>query len=337
MRAPAFWWRPDPSPLATLLRPAAAAYAAVAVRRMRQPGATADVPVICVGNFTVGGAGKTPAALTLAHMLAAEGHKPFFLTRGYGGRLAGPVRVDPAAHKAGDVGDEPLLLARAFPTIVARDRRAGAQLAAGDGAGVVVMDDGLQNPSLAKDLSFAVVDGATGSGNGLCLPAGPLRAPLAAQWPKVDAVIVVGDGAPLAVINEAEVRSKPVLRARLEPEATHAAPLRGRRVLAFAGIGRPDKFFATLRECGATVVAERRFSDHHPYRADEIRAILAEAQANGLDVVTTEKDLVRIASLPDVPFLTADIKVLPVHLVFEESMVQDLLSRALAQGKSRRA
>lgn len=339
MRAPAFWWRSNPSPLATLLRPPAAAYGAVAARRMRQPGAAADVPVICVGNFTVGGAGKTPAALTLAHMLAAGGHKPFFLTRGYGGRLTGPVRVDPAAHKASDVGDEPLLLARSFPTVVARDRPAGAHLGARDGASVLVMDDGLQNPSLAKDLTFAVFDGAAGIGNGLCLPAGPLRAPPAAQWQKVDAVIIVGDCAgDGGIAGEARARSKPVLRARLEPEAAVASDVRGRSVLAFAGIGRPEKFFATLQECGATVVAEKRFADHHPYRGDEVRAILAEARASSLDVVTTEKDLVRIAGLPDAPSLTAGVKALPVRLVFEhEGAVRDLLSRALSSTANRRA
>jgi tetraacyldisaccharide 4'-kinase len=306
---------------------------------MRQSGAAADVPVICIGNFTVGGAGKTPAALALARMLAAAGHKPFFLTRGYGGRLAGPVRVDASAHSASDVGDEPLLLARAFPTIVARDRPAGARLAAQDGASVVVMDDGLQNPSLAKDLTFAVIDGATGVGNGLCFPAGPLRAPLAVQWPRVDAVIVVGDGASAAAIRgERQARSKLVLRARLEPDSDAAAHLRGRRVLAFAGIGRPDKFFATLKECGAMIVAEKPFADHHPYRGDEIRAIVAEANANDLDVVTTEKDFVRIAGLPDAASLTANIGALPVRLVFDdESKLRDLLSQSVGSPEEQRA
>jgi tetraacyldisaccharide 4'-kinase len=175
--------RRNPTLTATLLRPAAALYGAVAAARLRRPGVTAEVPVICVGNFTAGGAGKTPAALALAQLLREADHRPAFLTRGYGGRLPGPVRVDPERHGAGDVGDEPLLLARQHPTVVSRDRPAGARLCVEGGASVVVMDDGLQTRRLAKTLSVAVVDGAGGLGNGLCLPAGPLRAPLDAQWP----------------------------------------------------------------------------------------------------------------------------------------------------------
>jgi tetraacyldisaccharide 4'-kinase len=297
---------------------------------MRRSREAATAPVVCVGNFTVGGAGKTPAALALARILAADGQKPVFLTRGYGGRLAGPLRVDPAVHKAGDVGDEPLLLQRAFPTIVARDRPAGARLAARESAGVIVMDDGLQNPSLAKNLALAVVDGTTGVGNGLCLPAGPLRAPLAAQWPKVDAVIVIGEGRPGAVLaREAGARSKPVFRARLEPDAAIAGQWRGRKVLAFAGIGQPEKFFATLQRCGAAVVRSKSFPDHHPYGPEDIRAILAEAKAHDLHVVTTEKDFVRIAGLSGAAPDT--IKVLPVRLVFDnEKALRGLLRERLS-------
>jgi tetraacyldisaccharide 4'-kinase len=297
---------------------------------MRRSGKAAEVPVVCIGNFTVGGAGKTPTALALARILAAEAQKPFFLTRGYGGRLAGPVRVDPAAHKASDVGDEPLLLARACPTIVARNRPAGARLAARDGASVIVMDDGLQNPSLAKNLALAVVDGATGLGNGLCLPAGPLRAPLAAQWPKVDAVIVVGEGAPgAALARQAGARSKPVFRARLEPDAAIAGQWRGRRVFAFAGIGQPEKFLATLQRCGAAVVRSKSFPDHHPYKPADIGAILAEAKAHDLHVVTTEKDFARIAALSG-GASPGTIKVLPVRLAFDnERALRDLLRERL--------
>jgi tetraacyldisaccharide 4'-kinase len=292
-------------------------YGAVAARRLRQPGEIAAVPVICIGNFTVGGTGKTPAALAIAEFLASEGQTPFFLTRGYGGRLAGPLQVDPAVHEAGDVGDEPLLLARAFPTIVARERPAGARLAAQSGASVIVMDDGLQNPSLTKDLSFAVIDGATGIGNGLCLPAGPLRAPFVDQWAHADAVIVVGDGAPgAALAREASTKAKPVFCGRLEPDHAAASRLQGRRVSGFAGIGQPEKFFATLRDCGAAVVRAKSFPDHHPYNVDEIHAILADARADSLDVVTTEKDFVRLSGLRDLGPLHASIQVLPVRLVF---------------------
>jgi tetraacyldisaccharide 4'-kinase len=229
------------------------------------------------------------------------------------------------------VGDEPLLLARAYPTVVAHNRPAGAELCTADGATVIVMDDGLQNPSLVKDLAVAVIDGAVGVGNGLCLPAGPLRAPLAAQWPHVHAVLIVGEGAPgAALAKEAEHRGKPVLRAHLEPEPAAAARLRGRRVLAFAGIGRPEKFFATLQDCGATLVRTQPFPDHHPYRAGEIRALLDEAKAKGLDVITTEKDFVRIAELAELGAAHTRILTLPVRLAFDdEAAVRKMRSRLI--------
>ena len=336
MRAPAFWWRPHPSPVARLLQAPAVVYGAIAGRRMRQAGTRAALPVVCVGNFTVGGSGKTPAALALAALLAETGMRPFFLTRGYGGRLAGPIRVDPEVHTSTDVGDEALLLARAFPTIVARGRPAGAALCANGGAGVIVMDDGLQNPSLVKDLAIAVIDGAVGIGNGLCLPAGPLRAPLAAQWPRAHAALVVGDGAPGdALAKDAAQRGKPVLTGRLEPDPGVAARLIGRRVLAFAGIGRPDKFFRTLAECGATLVRTRAFADHHPYRADEIRLLLGEADADGLELVTTEKDLVRIAGLAGPGGAAARIQALPVRLAIDDmAALRALLSRVTEDARA---
>jgi tetraacyldisaccharide 4'-kinase len=194
----------------------------------------------------------------------------------------------------------------------------------------VVMDDGMQNPSLAKDLTFAVVDAAVGIGNGLTVPAGPLRAPLAAQWPQVNAVITVGDGEPPGSLRaEAKARNKAVFGARLRPDAVAAASVRTRGVLAFAGIGRPGKFFATLREAGADVVREISFPDHHPYREDEIRAILAEATASGLVAITTEKDHVRIAALPGLGSASGDIRVLPVRLVVdhESALVRILLQQ----------
>jgi tetraacyldisaccharide 4'-kinase len=330
MRAPAFWWRQQPSPFSVLLQAPAALYAAIAARRMRRPGARAPLPVVCIGNFTVGGSGKTPAALAVAALLASREQRPFFLSRGYGGRLAGPIRVDPAKHRARDVGDEPLLLARAFPVVVSRDRPAGAKLCAAQGASLVVMDDGLQNASLVKDLAIAVVDGASGIGNGLCLPAGPLRAPLAAQWPHVHAVIVVGDGAPGDVIaGEAQRRGIPVLTARLEADPEVAARLRGRRILAFAGIGRPEKFFATLDACGAAVVQTQSFPDHHPFTADEIDALVAAAAAEDLHLVTTEKDLVRIAALGEVLGGSARIQALPVRLAIDESRLSELAAARL--------
>jgi len=275
MRPPAFWAAGPDHPAARCLAPLGAAYGALVARRMDRPGARAGCPILCLGNFTLGGAGKTPAALALAAVLADLGRTPAFLSRGYGGRTAGPVQVDLARHDADAVGDEPLLLARRAPTVVSRDRPAGAALCRALGADTIVMDDGLQNPSLVKDLSLAVIDGPAGLGNGLPVPAGPLRAPLDRQWRHVAGLILVGDGAPgEAVARAAEARGLPVHRARLVRETDDLA---GRRCLAFAGIGRPDKFFATLAEAGAVIAATRPFPDHHRYRAGELATLATEA------------------------------------------------------------
>ncbi|KMO31423.1 tetraacyldisaccharide 4'-kinase [Methylobacterium variabile] len=311
-QAPDFWWRADRAPAARLLAPIGLVYGALAARRMARPGAAAPCPVVCIGNFSLGGAGKTPTALAVAGLLRDLGRRPAFLSRGYGGRLSGPVRVDPARHDAAAVGDEPLLLTRAAPTIVARDRVAGAQACREAGADVVVMDDGLQNPSLAKDLALAVFDGAVGLGNGRVVPAGPLRAPAAAQWPRIHAALVIGDGAPGArVLAEAEARGLPALRGRLVPDPAAATALRGRRLLAFAGIGRPDKFFSTLRDLGADLRDARAFPDHHAFTAAEAAALAAEAARRDLLLVTTEKDRVRLpAEMP--------VGTLPVVLALED-------------------
>ena len=335
MRAPAFWSERTPSLAANLLRPAASLYGALAARRLRGEGEAVPVPVICVGNFTAGGTGKTPAALAVARLLKDMGESPAFLTRGYGGRLAGPVRVDAMAHTAVEVGDEPLLLARLAPTVVARDRPAGARLCVACGASVIVMDDGLQNPSLRKDFALAVVDGETGLGNALCLPAGPLRAPMAAQWPLVHAVIVNGEGVPGdEVAREAIARGKPVFRARLEPDPSAIPRLNGTPVLAFAGIGRPQKFFATVVASGAVVTRSRAFPDHHPYSPADLRSLRAEAERDGLALATTEKDLVRIAGLgADV---TRGILPLPVTLAFaDEEAFRTMLAAACPPSRGR--
>jgi tetraacyldisaccharide 4'-kinase len=335
MREPPFWWRQD-GLAAAMLAPFAAVYGAVAARRLAQPGAKAAVPVVCIGNPTVGGAGKTPAVLTVARMLAADGEKPVFLTRGYGGRLAGPVRVDPLQHRAADVGDEPLLLARVAPTIVARDRVAGAQAAVAAGATVIVMDEGFQNPSLAKDFSVLVVDAKRGVGNRRVIPAGPLRAPLGAQLDRAQALIVVGEGDATGVSGEARQRALPVFGARLAPDAAFIASLAGHRVLAFAGIGDPEKFFATLRTVGVVVSAARGFDDHHRYTRADAQALCAQAQREGLSLVTTEKDLARMQSDDDVADLVARSRALPVTLVFDgEAGFRDLLREQLTRARNR--
>ena len=293
MRAPAFWGR-RPGVAAWALSPLAALYGTFSARRLNWQGVRASVPVLCVGNLVAGGAGKTPTCLALAGFLRDQGFSPVFLSRGYSGRLDGPVLVDPARHTSPDVGDESLLLARVAPTIVARDRPAGANLAARHGD-CIIMDDGLQNPSLEKDFTLAVIDSGQVFGNGFCIPAGPLRAPLAAQWPRIDACLIIGTEASEVALDE---RSIPVSRfsGRLLPRGETASTLSGRGVLAFAGIGRPEKFSGTLRSLGALVKATRTFDDHHAYRVDEIEALLHEAETKNLVPVTTAKDAVRIAS-----------------------------------------
>jgi tetraacyldisaccharide 4'-kinase len=316
MRAPAFWWRQQAGPAAFLLAPLGAAYGAVTSRRMAAAGAKVDVPVVCVGNFVAGGAGKTPAAIAIAELLIAQGERPVFLSRGYGRRGTRdmpPLRVDPATHTSADVGDEPLLLARIAPTIVCARRVDGARAARVAGASVIVMDDGLQNPSLHKDLALAVVDGASGIGNGLSIPAGPLRAPLGAQLDHVDALVVIGPGAAgEAVGRTAARRGKPIFSAQLVADPAAKDNLVGRRVVAFAGIGRPGKFFETLTEIGARVVARRAFADHHVYAARDLAELERLAREEDALLITTEKDAVRIPRDK-----RGSLTTLPVSVVFE--------------------
>lgn len=322
MRAPEFWQ--NKSWPARLLAPAGWLYAAAGAWRARRARPLRlDVPVFCVGNLTAGGTGKTPVALALGAHLLARGRRPVFLSRGHGGRLVGPVRVDPAAHDAAAVGDEPLLLAAVAPTVIARDRAAGARAALALGADAVVMDDGLQNPSLAKTLRICVVDGETGFGNGRAIPAGPLRVDLARGLADTDLFVIMGPAQPgLAARLAAHA---PVLAASLHPDPDDAAVFRGRRVLAFAGIGRPAKFFATLAACGAELVGTAAFPDHHRYRAGELAALAARARAAGAVLATTAKDRVRLP-----PALRGAVAVLAVTARFApESALFDRVDRCL--------
>jgi len=331
MHEPSFWWRRG-SLRAALLAPVASVYGAVAARRMARAGAHAGVPVLCAGNFTLGGAGKTPLAMLLAAMLADRGERVFCLSRGYGGSLAGPKLVTQSDHAA-LVGDEPLMLARVAPTVIARDRAAGAALARAHGASVIVMDDGLQNASLAKDLTIAVVDGKRGIGNARVFPAGPLRAPLAAQLAATNALLLVGDGdGAFDVVAAAQTRGLPVLHGRLVPEAASVTALQGRKVLAFAGIGDPEKFFATASEAGIDVVRRRAFADHHRFDVEEVAALIMEADENGLALLTTEKDRARMIGDSVSETLAAQVHVLPVKMdVRETDELQKLVAEALQQ------
>jgi tetraacyldisaccharide 4'-kinase len=334
MRAPGFWWKSQ-GPVATLLAPLGAIYGAVAAARMRRTGERAAVPVVCVGNPTLGGAGKTPTALALAHLLKALGERPTFISRGYGGRERGPVRVDLQRHDARAVGDEPLLLARAFATVVARDRVAGAKLSKREGASVVVLDDGFQNPALEKDLALLVVDGMSGIGNGRVFPAGPLRAPLRPQLERAQGIVRVGAGAAGEAVAEiAADMGVPTFGARLVPDPAAAAKLSRKSVLAFAGIGHAEKFFATLAETGAEIIERRVFADHHFYSAKDAAALLAIVRARGLLPVTTEKDRARMGGDPALAELASVTRALPVRLVFDdEAVVRALLQRALKRAR----
>jgi len=290
MRAPDFW-RYD-GLAAALLSPLAWSYGALAsVRRGLARPQRAACPMVCIGNLVAGGAGKTPVALSLGQRLIERGRSVHFLSRGYGGSAAGPLRVDPAQHDAATVGDEPLLLAARAPTWVARNRTHGAQAAVADGAEIIVMDDGFQNPSLVKDLSLVVIDGDYGFGNGRLLPAGPLREPVAPGLARADGVVIMGEGEGWQ--DSLAGFSKPILHGALTPTADSAS-LAGQKVLAFAGIAHPQKFFATLETMGCTLIGAQQFADHHPYSADDVMILVEAATAQGAVAVTTEKDHVRL-------------------------------------------
>jgi len=334
MREPAFWYRP-PSLLSRLLAPLGAIYGAVTARRMMRPGASAGRPVICIGNYHVGGAGKTPTTLALVTILRAMGEQPIVVSRGYGGTMQGPVRVDLSLHRAADVGDEPLMMAASAPVIVSRDRVAGAALARTQGASVVLLDDGFQNPALRKDASLIVIDAVRGVGNGGVFPAGPLRAPLTMQMARTDALIVIGKGdAADGVADSIRPRGAPVLRAHLVPDHAAVAALRGRRVLAFSGIGDPMRFVATLTACGIDVAGQRAFADHHAFTPDEIARLVADAAAKSLTLVTTEKDMARIRSDTRLASYADGIHVLPVTLQFsDEDALRDFVTERLARAR----
>ena len=318
MRPPTFWsavgWRSH------LLLPAAAVTGWVTARRVARPGWQASVPVLCCGNAGVGGAGKTTLALDLLWRLQQRGGRPHALLRGYGGRERGPLLVRPGLHGARRVGDEALLLAEVAPTWVSADRAAGAWAAAAEGADTIVMDDGLQNPGLAKDCSLLVIDGGFGFGNGRLLPAGPLREPVAAAAARCWAVVLIGADAHGA--RAMLPPGLPVLRAVLVPDLGGLDF--GRDYLAFAGIGRPEKFFAGLRAAGVTLARTRAFADHHPYTPAELAALTRDANRAGAMLLTTPKDMARLA-----PGQRAGIAVAGVSLAWEDEAALNAILDAL--------
>lgn len=295
MRAPGFWWRaPDhPGLLPRLLSPLGWLYAAGTARRLRQPSYKPKVPVICVGNLTAGGAGKTPTVIALIERLTARGRKVHVVSRGYGGSLEGPLRVGETRHSAEEVGDEPLLLSAFAPVWVARDRAAGVRAAETSGAEVILMDDGFQNPAVKPSLSLVVVDAARGFGNGRCIPAGPLREPVPTGLVRADLVLSIGDPAAQAQFDATWPLALPRLRGALHP-LRMGMDWKDERLLAFAGIADPARFFATLRAEGAELVRGEALADHEMLSETLLRRLEAEAAAAGAQLVTTEKDAARL-------------------------------------------
>lgn len=322
MTPPEFWSDPDDI-VARALEPVGRIVGAITTwRAARPPRDIAPIPVVSVGGLTVGGAGKTPVATAVADTFIALGARPAILSRGYGGRLTAPTRVDPQTHTAADVGDEALIHAAHHPTYVARRRIDAARLAARDGCTVAVLDDGHQHPGLRKDVSVVVIDGADPFGNGYRFPAGPLRESPRDGLARADAVVLMGEDATDVAARLPD--GLPVLRARLKPDAA-ALALRGRAVVAFAGLARPGKFFDTLQEIGARVVARYGFEDHHPYTDADIQPILDQAFQLGAVPVTTAKDAVKLA-----PDQRQQVDVVGVRAVFaEEERLRDLLRRVL--------
>lgn len=324
MRPPKFWQTGGAA--ARLLDPLGQVYGAITAARIKRARpTTVNAPVISVGNLTVGGTGKTPVVRDLAERLRQVGHKPAVVLRGYGGKLKGPALVDTHAHTALDVGDEALMHARDGATWVARNRANGANAAIAEGADLILLDDAHQHPSLTKDLSILVVDGATGFGNHRVIPAGPLREGVRAGLARTDAVAIIG--ADRTKLAERLPPALPVLTGTLEP-GIDSAYLRGRKVVAFAGLGRPEKFFETLAALGARIVAAHPFDDHHLYQPADIQPILDEAFDIDALPVTTEKDAMRLS-----PDQRQQVDVVKVAVKWSNAAgVEALLHRVLARG-----
>ena len=321
MQMPGFWHAGPLSVLARLLSPLGWLYGRQTISRLARPGIRVPIPVISIGNFTAGGAGKTPTTIALVQDLLARGERVFVISRGYGGRKKGPVLVDPAIHDFHDVGDEPLLIARFCPVIVARNRAAGARLAIAEGAGVIVLDDALQNPDLVKDFSLVVVDGGFGVGNGECVPAGPLRAPVRAMLAHVSAVLIIGrDEHDIA----GGMAGMQISTAIMQPDAAVAAALHNRDIIAYCGIGRPEKFHATLRSIGAILRNHHDFGDHHAFTDAEAHMMLGEAQSSGAQLVTTQKDFIRLKGSDALDALRMASIAVPISLTLDPALLTQI-------------
>lgn len=328
-KTPAFWYdatAPWAAHKAALLSPLALIYGFAARQRfdLYYPVPLAR-PVICVGNPTAGGAGKTPVVLSLVDILMARGYNPHLLSRGYGGSEAGPIQVSADRDTAEDVGDEALLLAAKAPTWVSRSRPLGAQSAIDTGANIIVMDDGYQNPSIYKDFSLLVIDGAAGFGNGRLLPAGPLREKLDFSLPRAHAIVLLGEDKAGVVETLRQYTDAPVLTARIEPDANNP-DLFGKKVFAFAGIGRPEKFKDSLAAAGAVIEGWGSFPDHCVYSTEDLQELMVTAEAAGAMVVTTSKDYVRLP-----PHIKPKVHVFGIHVVWDDpEQLINLIDEAVA-------
>ena len=336
--APPFWWKKG-DPRAWLLAPASLIYGYFASRRMKNAKrAAVDVPVICVGNFTVGGAGKTPTVITLAKAAKARGLKPGVLSRGYGGSMDRTTVVDADHHRARDVGDEPLLIAREALTVISRKRLEGARMLISEGADLIIMDDGFQSAALRFDYALMVIDSMRGIGNGFLVPAGPVRAPTTLQLAHATALLKLGDGAGADPFIRIAARSgKPVYEGSVEPVGD-AKVIEGKRVLAFAGIADPKKFYRTVENLGAEIVAKRSFGDHQHLSDDEIEDILTTSEKQDLTIVTTAKDAVRLRGHHGrAQELAGKITIIDVEMAFDSPTTPRLIIEgALANFRKRR-
>ena len=284
MITPNFW--NDKGVVSTVLLPFSWLYGAIVQFRLKKTGYKSKAKVICVGNVTAGGVGKTPVCMTLAEKYINEGKKVCFVTRGYKGELKNII-VDLNKQSAVETGDEARLLANVATTIISPDRANGAKMAEDLGFDIIIMDDGFQNPSLVKDESVIVFDGKVGISNGRVLPAGPLRETLENGEKRATYAIIMGEDK----TGLADRISIPCYLGKVEPEHLD---IEGAKVLAFAGIGRPSKFYETLKSLGYDVVETKDFADHYAYTKADIDALKEKAKAKGLLLITTEKDIVKL-------------------------------------------